>query len=157
MLGTVTLLAGCESSVENAMERELEEETGGDAEVDLNEDGGMRIESEEGTFTTGNKMPEDWPSDVPVYAGAEVQYTATSNPVTGQAGTVLVLLSTDTQDEVVDFYKGALVGAGWVIEGSMKSGEMVVMGASKGNRQVSVMIAGVEGGTNITLGVAQKE
>lgn len=151
------LLVACNSGPENAMERAIENEAGGDADVEMNADGTMHIETDEGTYNTGNEIPADWPEDVPTYADAIVQYSASVDPVSGKPGSILVMMSTDSIEDVTEFYKNELAAQGWNLEGSMQGGGMTIMGGMKDERQVSVMIAGADGQTSITLAVGEKE
>lgn len=156
------LLIACGKSkqqnvMEEIMEDQIEDETGGDADVDMKDDGSMHIESDEGTFDTGTDVPENWPEDVTVYADATVQYSASVNPTTGDAGMVLVMTTTDSVSAVSEFYKDELASAGWNLEGTMQGGGMTIMGGSKDNRQVSVMVSEADGMTSITLATGDKE
>lgn len=157
ILGATVLLAACDSVQENMMERAIEKETGGDADVDMRGDGSMHIENEEGTFDSGTEVPDDWPSDVTVYGDAEVQYSASVNPTTGEPGSILVMMTTDSAANVAAFYRDDLADQGWEIEGDMRMGEMVIIGGKKDDRVVSVMITEADGGTSITLGVGEEE
>lgn len=141
-----------ETMVENMMEKA----TGGKADVDV-EGGNMKIKTDEGTLTTGQTMPKDWPTDAPVYPKAEVQYSASVSPTGGKTGQALVLMSTDTQQQVSEFYAAELSKQGWTISANAQAAGSTVITATKDTRTFSAMIAASDDRTTITLGVGQDE
>ncbi len=154
-LPLLTLVA-CSSPREAVMERAIEDSMEGEADVDMRMDGSMKIETEEGTFETGGSVPAGWPEDVPVYAGADVQYSGTSNPQTGEAGLVLILLSTDDPATITDFYETSLTAAGWTMQGTLQNAGTSIFSAVKDNRTVGMSITGAEGATTISIGIETK-
>lgn len=155
-LGLATLLAACgRGGTERAIERAIEEETGENAEVDVRTDGSVKVETEDGTFQTGNTLPADWPTDVPVYAGATVQYSA-SVTETGQPGSAAVLMTTDSAAQVASYYKKALKENGWTVESTIEAQGTTIFSATKDDRVVSFMSASAQGATTITLGVTKQ-
>ena len=148
-------LPGCEKIqeklAEKAAEKAVEGATGG--KVDLNSSsGGITIKDEKNGAVvqagTGATVPKDWPSSVPVYPGATVQ-AAMSTP----NGKTLNLMTSDSPDKVVAFYKGKLPG---------KQTAMVDLGQSKtiahenGKEKIAVVAgASGDGKTNIMLSVSQ--
>jgi hypothetical protein len=154
-LGAVAalLLAGCFSPTENAIERAIEQETGQNADVDIRADGSMKVETADGSMETGGDVPSDWPSDAPAYPGATVSFSAKKNPTDGSAGTALSLVTDDTTAEVVDFYTNALKNNGWAVQGTMNAGPTTIMAATKGTRNISIMIAAANDKTSITIGI----
>ncbi len=152
-----TLLAACGKPVaQQAIENAIEQQTGGQASVSMNGDA-MQVTTSEGTFTAGQTtMPSDWPTDVPAYVGATVQYSASVNPTTGQPGSMVMLMSSDGVAEVAAFYKTQLVLNGWALSGTLESAGTTIMGATKGDRVVSLSIAGTDGQTSITIGVGKQ-
>jgi len=154
-----TLLAGCgQSAVENAMERRIEEETGGDADVDMQADGSMRVETAEGTVMTGpaSELPENWPSDVPVYDDAQITFSGSASQGNGKMGTMVMLQTEDSVEDVVAYYKDEIVKQGWKIDATMQMGGSTVMAATKGSRVVSMQVAASGEGTVITLGIGEQ-
>jgi hypothetical protein len=156
--GSLTLLlVACKSPQEKIMERAMESDNGGDADVNMNRDGSMHIENDAGTYDTGTSIPKDWPEDVSVYDNATIQYSASVNPKTGKPGSMLVIMTTDSIADLGNFYKGDLAANGWEMEGMIEGGGMTILGGTKDNRQVSVMISGADGQTSVTLAVGEKE
>ena len=132
LAGSLILLAGCSS--------------GTSGQVDVQMDEGPVV-------TGGMAVPDDWASDVPVYAGADVQYTATVNPIDGRPGAAMVLTTSDSVQAVADFYKAELESNGWALEASVAGPMGTIIGGTKDNRSVSMLIAASEGMTSITIGV----
>ena len=125
--------------------------------VKTNADGSMQMNTSEGSFSTGKTIPKDWPKDAPVYAGAEVEYSAAVNTAEGKPGYALILLTSDATAKVSAYYKAELAKQGWKIEGAMEGNGTTVIGATKGDRVISVSVASSEGQTGITIGVGKSE
>jgi hypothetical protein len=85
----------------------------------------------------GGKVPDDYPKDLPVYAGAKV---IMSQSATEKNTHNLVLESSDPADKIADYYKKSLESNGWKIEGSMNMGEMNMFTAVKDKRQAIVQV-----------------
>ena len=151
------LLAAC-NPLESTIENSIENETGGDAEVDMNADGTTRIETDEGTFTSGQDVPDNWPKDVEIYAGSTVQYSATMEPKAGQKGGSVLVLQTSDNDEVVsEHYVEALKAAGWEVEAEAHAAGLTTIGGTKDGRNLAIMVATQEGKTMITLTIENEE
>ncbi len=140
---------------ETIAEKMIEKATGGKADVDINGNE-VSVKTKEGTFTTGNKLPDDWPSDVPVYPGSTVTYSGSSNPQTGQSGVAAVFTSKDGGDKVVAYYKRELVSQGWTIDATQESGGYTIMSATKESRNLALTIVESDGTTTISIGLSQE-
>ncbi len=138
------------------LEKELQQQVGKHADVKMGEDGAMQFATSEGTVSTGNAVPADWPTDVPVYPGAAVQYSASVNPSGGKKGNALILMSLDDVQKVSDYYKDALGSQGWASVQVMNAGGTMIMSMTKDDRTLSLTIAGSGGKTNITFGIEGK-
>ena len=140
-----------EKTAEKAAEKSIETAMGGDADVDISEEGmEVKTEGEEGvtTMSMGDKakIPEDFPSDVYVYDGATVDM-AMDNP-----GAFLVSLSTDDPlSKVVDAYKKKMTSEGWTKQTAMDMGEMQMLQYLKGERTAQVQVITEKGKTHISL------
>lgn len=143
-------------AAEQAMEDRIKEETGQDADVQMDEDG-MEVKTDDGTATFGGDVPADWPSDVPVYEGAKVQYTASTNPANGRPGNMMVLQSTDASDDVYAFYQQALVDNGWTVESQANAAGANTLVAKKEGRTVSLLVTPVQDATAISIGIEDDE
>lgn len=138
---------------ERAAEEALERAAGGDADIDVSGDR-VRVKTGEGEWSTGGQLPSDWPSDVPVYGGAKVLYSASSNPSTGSAGSYLALQSSDAPDKVSEFYKRELAAKGWTITNTATVNGGIYLAAEKGDRELAFTATPADGGTSMTLGVS---
>jgi hypothetical protein len=143
------------NSGEYAAEQALERMAGGDADVDY-DDGEVTVRTDEGEWSTGGDVPSGWPSDVPVYRGAKVVSSASSNPSTGEKGYYLALQSSDAPDAVAEFYKRELAANGWTIRGTTTVNGGTYVGAEKGGRDLAIAIAAAEGGSSISIGVSEE-
>jgi hypothetical protein len=137
--------------VENVMERAAN----GKADIDIKDDGVMEVKTDKGTFSTGKEMPKEWPEDAPVYPGAKVQYSATTDQ-DGQSGHAVVLMTSDKADKVSAYYTEQFRTLGWTMTTAAQSAGGTMMVATKDDRGMSVMIAETDAGTTVTLGVGTK-
>jgi hypothetical protein len=110
MVGVCVIAAGCgritEQLTEEAVERGIESEAGGDVELDLDaEDGSLSFESDEGSlsFETGGDIPEEL--TIPLPDG----YSVLGSSVLGSDGESVVTVTLEyhasDRDAVVEFYE----------------------------------------------------
>lgn len=140
---------------EKLAETILQHEAGPGTDVDVNGNA-VTIKSNEGAVTVGGgSLPEGWPSDVPLYAGASVQYSGKN--ADGSSG--VIAISTDTTEKVVAYYKAEMEKNGWKSKQTMIAGGANASLYEKGDKNVSVAIMGGSGGsgTTITMGYQVKE
>ena len=118
-------------------------------------DGTFTTKTAEGTFTTTTgknaKVPDSFPKDRPVYAGAEVTMasSATQNEMFN-----LQVATADALDKVAEYYKKELPAKGWKEENSISqsgASPMHMLTYTKEERTAMVMITTEEGKTIITL------
>ncbi|OGG90766.1 hypothetical protein A3H16_00680 [Candidatus Kaiserbacteria bacterium RIFCSPLOWO2_12_FULL_53_8] len=100
-------------------------------------------------------MPDNWPSDAPaIYSGGTIQYSGSSNPQTGQAGSVVVYSAKATVSSVVEYYKAQLAQAGWTLEGTANSAGTTIISAKKDTRTFGISVADTGTGTvQVTAGI----
>lgn len=135
-------------------EKSIESASGGQAKVNISGKD-VTVQTKEGTYSSGTTLPSDWPQDVPVYAGAKVEYSGSSNGKDGRNGYAAVLTSADPSDKVVEFYKKELAAKGWVVTGTQQASGISVITAEKGVQKVGVSLASENNQTRITIGVSQ--
>lgn len=125
-------------------------------DTDRNMDGSVTYSNTEGSVTVGGgSMPENWPSDAPVaYAGAQIMYSGTTNPQTGEAGSAVVYQTNASVQSVTEYYSSRLKAEGWTIEASADMAGMRVITAKKDTRTFGAYIAdGGNGMTSVTAGI----
>lgn len=149
---TTLLLAACgDAAKESAIENTIKEETGNEADVKVN-DNNVRVTTSEGTVTYGEqKLPVDWPKDVPVYPGSTVQMSGAA-----AQGLGAIFLINEEMSKVVAYYKEQLAASGWKIEIAADLGDGTVIGASKETRQLSMNFSKGEKQTTLTIGMQEK-
>lgn len=121
-----------------------------------NADGSATYSTGDGTVTVGGgSMPDNWPSDAPAnYAGASIQYSGSSNPQTGKAGSAIVYNVNASAQAVVDYYKSELAKNGWTVEATANTGAATVLSATKDTRTFGVYIVDAGGGSvSVTAGI----
>jgi hypothetical protein len=136
-----------ENIIEGAIENQLEEEGGGNVNVDLDEDGGVvSIETDEGSMSIGGtEIPDDFPLPLPDYD--EVVGVVTQ---TGDIASSMVTLSFDPNDfdDVAELYQGFFNDAGWELsrtDSTTDGDRMVIIYASKDEVSASAIVGYNEG------------
>ncbi len=111
--------------------------------------------NKEGSVTVGgNTYPDNWPTDVPKYSNATVQYSAASNPQAEGAASSVIFLTKDSIQSVVDFYKKELVSFGWNVEQVVNTGGTTIIAAKKDTRNFAAYIADSgDGQVSVTVGI----
>ncbi len=131
---------------------------GNDTDVDVNMDGTMEVETEEGTATIGGQsLPEGWPDDAPAYPGSTISYSASMNPETGKPGMAVVLSTNAPVATAATYYKTELASRGWSVDTAMEAGGTSIFSATKEGSVLSLLIAGAEGQTTITMAIEKME
>lgn len=127
--------------------------TGGD--IKMNIDGSTTYSNDEAKVTVGgNKLPDNWPQDVPKYPNAAIVYSGSSNPETGEEGAAIAFTTSDKIAVVADFYKKELASNGWKIEQTANIGPSTVISAKKDTRTLGVSIVdGGNGQVSVTVGI----
>lgn len=137
LLAMLYVLVGCskikekiaEKMSEKAAEAVIEAKTGEKVQIDQS-DGKVRVQSKDGkgTFVVGeNKVPDDFPKNVPVYPGAKVESAMAATGGQGDSGFILTLSTPDAADKVAAFYKDAASknGAKQLLDMQTPAGHMV--------------------------------
>ena len=144
-------------TAEKAVEKAMEQASGGKAKVDL-DNGKVTVSTDEGTAEWGgNKLPDNWPSDAPIYPNSQVQFSGASNQNDNSNSTV-VLQTSDSGEKVLAYYKQELVAKGWKIESTYEMSDAAMLGATKDKSSISVTIgSGGDQKTSITVSVGTKQ
>jgi len=113
----------------------------------------VKITGTDGTVTVhagkNGKLPEDFPTDLPRYKGAEILQSASQ----GKEAFAMSMQTEDALAKVAAFYKKEMASQGWESETAMDMPNRSILAFKKGNRAVNVMLMkNKEGGTVISLG-----
>ena len=138
----------------SAAERAIEQATGGKAQVNT-DNGTVTVKTDQGTWSTSDKLPADFPTDVPIYPGAKVQASVAG--AQGQTGSHYAALeTTDALGTVIAWYKKEIVAQGWTVASDATIQGNLIMGATKDTRELSVTVTGDQGKVTVGLVVANK-
>jgi hypothetical protein len=160
IFAVIMVIFGCgekgeEKVAEGVMEKVIESNIGGNAEVDIEKDS-LRIQTKDGemTMTAGDsaKLPADFPEDVLIYKGADLN-TAMELP----EGFNLMFQTKDDPSKVSKAYLSVMEKKGWSKEMSMDMGGGTMMVFKKDERITNVSITSQGEMTQITLTVAKDE
>ena len=91
-------------------------------------------------------LPVGYPSDAPIYPGA-----LTNNSANVQGRVRAIFSTPDSQAKVLDWYKNALNDQGWQDVSETQFQQHKIVKATKGGRQIELMISEAAGKTLIML------
>lgn len=154
------ILAGCgQTAVEQAAERAIERDTGEQADVDMRDDGSLRVNAKDGTVEIGRgaTLPSDWPTEIGTYPGATITTSAAVTDDSGQPATMITLTSTDSAQAIVDFFQKKVTTQGWTTTAEATVGAMKIFSASKDGRNFAVQVVTSDDSTTATLVVSQEQ
>jgi hypothetical protein len=142
-------MAAC-SAPQQATERILENQLGPGADIDIDEDGGIRgsVENEDGSYEIGTgKLPADWPQDIPAPSG----FTTTQAFVEKEAGSAIATFVAEGQQmPAAKAYLELLESQGWTPDPNSDNAPSGLWFATKDERTLSVGIQ-VSSETYITV------
>lgn len=150
----VVFLAGCgKSANEKAAEKIIEAQSGGKADVDIN-DKNVKVETEKGTMESGEnvKLPADFPKDVYVIDGT---IKAAISDKDNQGQTISIETDKDVA-EISTVYQEKLKADGWKITGTMNFGDSATVVGEKDDRVVSIIAGKSDGKTMVNVSVGKK-
>ncbi len=155
LLVGILFIMGCgKKAEEKVVEKMIEKQTGGKANVDLSK-GTMEIETKDGkmTMTSGKaaKVPDDFPSDVYLYKPASVE-AAIQVP----NGHSVSLMTEKNVSQVSETYKKKMTGEGWSQQAAMDMGTQSVLIYEKNDRVTNITIVPDNGKTRIQVTVSNK-
>jgi hypothetical protein len=127
--------------------------------VDKKFDGSTTVKSDYGTATYGgNKLPDNWPSDAPIYPNSTVTFSGATNVQAGTVARQLMLATSDSNQQIIDFYKSKLTSLGWVsmLPGkeisAIAAGPATSISGKKGSVFISITISSAgDGKSNVTM------
>jgi|CXWL01.1.fsa_nt_gi hypothetical protein len=140
-------------------ERVLERASNGEYDVSVERDGTYNVTGKDGesvSVTSGasTKIPDNWPSSVPIPRGVNVEYAAVMTGKENEAVSTITYTTGDSMQEIADLYKNSLATNGWSIEGQIATGDGFVLSATRNENEVtSVYISTSSGKTSVTLSV----
>ncbi len=149
LLSAAVILTGCGRRLtDKALERAIEQETGGAADVDFNGDN-WTATTDQGSVAVGANvgLPADFPTDVYVPDGQVI--TAVSD--LQQNGVSATIQTTMSSSDVIEKYKSELVRQGWTITTTANYGGTMMIGAQKDQRTLAVSAMGGDGLTTVTI------
>ena len=89
----------------------------------------------------GNKVPDNFPKDFPLYTGAKVT-SSLSGAQAGKANGFWLTMSTpDSVDAVTSYYKSQLEAKGWSIQQAYTAGDTMTETVTKGTWNGSLSIS----------------
>lgn len=148
---TLAACGGGEEAAERAAEKAAEDSSGGDVDVEIDGDE-VEIETDEGTMSVGQDLPEGFPEEIPLVEGEIVSGAS----VEGKGWTVSVQTDFATAKEAVAAARDEL-GGGWTASGEMDNPSMSLVGLAKGAYQLSLMSTAGDGGAIVLYTVAIEE
>ena len=152
-------LGGCsgEDIAEKLTEKAIEQGNNGDVDVDLDHEGGIKVESSDGSFTSGTGLPDGFPEDDIPLIGKVVNGAAIADDE-GTRWSVTVSYDDGDRDEALEEAVSELEGAGFAKTDSevdtpgfagMKSDEYEIVltasDAGDGTARIGYIVVGSDG------------
>ena len=144
-----------EKSMEKAVEKNIEQSSGGKVKVDLAQ-GQIKIKDQHGEATVSSKgnvqIPADFPKDVYVHPNTKILIAQTVD-----GGFHLLLESVEAPEPLINTYKGKMKSDGWKETNAISMGATGIFTYEKDNRRAMVTISQSEKGkTGIQLQISKK-
>lgn len=131
--------AVAEQATEEVLENAIEAEGGGDVELDSG-DGTMTLETEDGTMTYGGgEVPAAIASVIDLPGDFVVEGALSVESADGSGSTVTGRMDGDIESAADDF-AGDLESDGWTIDSRYTDSASIMLGASKGERTMTVTV-----------------
>lgn len=149
----IFVLAACGQTVQ---EKIIEKQTGGKVKINKNK-GTVEFKTKEGTIKAGdNKLPDNFPKDIPVYRGAKVKGSLSSQ--TGKGASMTVALDAKAGfDDVASYYKKEMLAEGWQEKSKFETGEgaarVGMYGYEKANRSATISVSRDEKDTEAKISI----
>ena len=142
-------VAACGS--QQAAEDMVNDALSGSASVDLDADGGVKVEASDGTIEFGTgELPPTWPSEVPPPPGFEV-IMAGSTPEDITGGFNASFQAPGDQMAAVDAYVRDLMNKGFAVDGDIPLGANGMYGLVGNGYQVDMLAVNMGETTQVTM------
>lgn len=142
-----------EKAAEKAAEKAIEKGSGGKADVDVGE-GKIKIKTKEGEEEVEvgeTQLPDDFPTDFPIYENAKVS-TVYRSEAGGQVRFSVTFELSDSWQDAKDFYKEELPKSGYTIAASSETQDGAMLYLKKGGQDAGLVAFGeAEGNDNLTV------
>ena len=92
-------------------------------------------------------VPGSFPTDVPLYPGAKPMASMSA----GREGTMVTFKTTDSQQEIFEFYQTQLAEQGWKVAEEESFGGQLELVGLKDSRKTTVSISGTKGDSRISV------
>lgn len=109
------------------------------------------------TNVGGEKLPDTFPKDFPIYQGAKVVSSVSSAQQEKGKGLLVTFTTPDGLDKIVPFYKSGLNTSAWAITSSFDSDTIQTWTIAKGTTEGSVSITSQKDQTTIQVELRDKE
>jgi hypothetical protein len=155
-IATISMATGCEAIIGQAVKSGVESATG----VKVDESGNsVTMTGQDGSSVSvgeDGKLPEGFPTDVPVYEGAVKAAIATDSDK--GKGFMVNIETPDAPADVFKWYEDEMASGGWTVKSTMKTGDGGLLSGEKDALGLTVTVtpAGTSANTNISLAVAPK-
>jgi hypothetical protein len=107
-----------------------------------------------GNLNVGTGLPDNFPSDIPVYPNAAIGgYLGGKNGTL--SGSTTTFSSKDAAQSIFDYYVEKLKAGGWEVKTS-ELGDMKMINFQKGNRKAGITINPVNSKTDILIGITNE-
>ena len=160
LVAGATVLTACGDSAESGVEKLIEEQGGGD--VDINsDDGGFSIQTEDGSMTVGGEdggfsggatteLPDQWPSDIPAPDGLAI---ASAFVVSDTGSDSISVSGTVDGEGFLDEYGSQLETAGFESKSEFSADGTANRMYSGDTWNVGISYAEDESGNQVTISV----
>lgn len=139
-------LTACGGAAETLTEQAMEEATGGDVAIN---DEGITMTDDEGNqmaIGEGVAVPDNWPSNIPLYDGTLVMVSSAAD------GTATASWTADGDPAAVaDAYGAQLESAGYALESDSNFDGSILREYSSSELYITVMAGQADGVTSLTM------
>jgi len=153
LVAAVTL-AGCTFGAQPTTTQQIQTDNGTANITTSGNDVSITGQSNDTTFSFGQGLPDNWPSDLPTPSGATVAFAASEDDASEGTRTYSASFGLDANANganVVNQLKSAFQSAGWTVSDETQGTFGITVAgfeASKGQQTANVAFIGVSGTTN---------